>query len=611
MILPSAEEYVKIISEKAPGTLATLHHYRFLTRAEDNKLLTEKSRRNIIFKAESNSKLYAIRFFLNDDHELFRRYHEVQNFLSTKQLSWKVPFEFLDEEYYPVIKMDWVDSYSFSEYVDLIINDTSLISQLQSKLISLSRELEANGIGHGNLNMKHVRVIKTGIEPVLKLIDYDSMYIPSFKEKDSLGAGTSSFQHPMRLSSDFSENIDRFSIWVFLTALEAFKIDPSLWTRAIEHGFDKSKQILFNYRDLAIPQQSRAFQIIRSYNNDVLNFYADKLTAFCTAKTLDIIEAPQFYSRNISYTPRREEGSLPDNSRIDKTPEPNKPFSKETEYLPLTQVAVLPEPKIQKPEPKIEKPEPKIEKAEPKIEKPEPKKEIPEPKINRPEPKIKLPEPTTILSTKKEVQNKIVEKEELVQWKAPAKPSKAIVTSAQKIKTRRFIFLVAIVSVLAIASIYFIKAQNSTEKIPNEPPAAVKNEVVPAEKKNTTKESVFTQTNITQFLFGLYQSYNKRNLSSILSNYSDNLDQYYDAGAMTKNKLSNIVQDLFIKPAYYECHPDIRTLQSEIKGDHCKLSIAVTETIQADQRSKRENYSSKIEYVVDKSFKILSEKNIE
>ena len=606
MIIPSAEEYLKIISEKAPGALATLHHHRFLTGKDDNKFLTEKSRRNIVFKAEHNSRLYAIRFFLNDDHELFRRYHEVQNYLSSKQLSWKVPFEFLDEEYYPVIKMDWVDGYSFTDYVDLIINDTSLISQLQSKLISLSRDLEVNGIGHGNLNMKHVRVIKTGIEPVLKLIDYDSMYIPSFKGKDSLSAGTSSFQHPMRLSSDFSENIDRFSIWVFLTALEAFKVEPSLWTRAAEHGFDKSKQILFNYRDLAIPQQSRAFQIIHSYNNDELNFYADKLTAFCTAKTLDVIEAPQFYSKNISYTPRRDEGNLPDTMRIDKNPEISKPSSKEIEQLPLTQVAVLPEPKIQKPEPKIEK-------AEPKKLIPEPKVERPAPKVERPEPKIKLPEPTRILSTSQEGQKKIIENEELVQWKAPEKQSKATITSAQKIKTRRFVFLIAIVSVVAFASVFFIKAQNNnSEKIQNAAPATTKKENVQTEKQNPSKEeSVFNQTNLTQFLFGLYQSYNNRNLSSILSNYSENLDQYYDAGAITKNKLSGVINDLFIKPAYYECQPDIRTLRSEILGSNCKLSIAVTETIRADRRSKKENYSSKIEYVVDKSFKILSEKNIE
>jgi len=129
--------------------------------------------------------------------------------------------------------------------------------------------------------------------------------------------------------------------------------------------------------------------------------------------------------------------------------------------------------------------------------------------------------------------------------------------------------------------------------------------------KPAVQDAVFTTTNITQFLFGLYQSYNKRDLPAILSNYNDNLNQYYDAGAVTKNKLGDIIHDLFIKPAYYECHPDIRTLQSTVLGDSCKLSIAVTETIKANRRSKKEDYSSKIEYTIDRSFKILSEKNVE
>ena len=227
MKLPSAEEYLQIVSKKTPGSLATLHNYRFLLKEDGKTLFCEESRHAIVFKAEYNSKVYAIRFFLHDDPELFRRYNQIQNYLAAKPFSWKVPVEFLEEEYYPVAKMDWVDGLSFTEYFDSIIRDPSLIGQLQSKLLSLSRNLEKNGIGHGNLNVKNIRFVKQGQDYVLKLIDYDSMYIPSFEGKDSLSSGTSSFQHPMRLASDFSETIDRFSFWVFITALEAFKTDAS------------------------------------------------------------------------------------------------------------------------------------------------------------------------------------------------------------------------------------------------------------------------------------------------------------------------------------------------------------------------------------------------
>jgi hypothetical protein len=80
---------------------------------------------------------------------------------------------------------------------------------------------------------------------------------------------------------------------------------------------------------------------------------------------------------------------------------------------------------------------------------------------------------------------------------------------------------------------------------------------------------------------------------------------------MSKNKLSDLVKNLFIKPTYYECHPDLTTLKFNALGDSCKLSILINETIKADKISKTENYSSKIEYTVDTSFRIMAEKNIE
>src|SRR4051812_48492058 len=144
MNLPSADEYVKIIERKAPGSLAMLHNHRFILNEDGKTYLYKKGRHTIVFKTEYNSRLYAVRFFLYDDPELFERCHQIQNYLSSKSLPWKIPFEFLDKEYYPVVQMDWIDSLSFSEYLDHIITNPSLLSKLQLTLISLSHSLEQN-----------------------------------------------------------------------------------------------------------------------------------------------------------------------------------------------------------------------------------------------------------------------------------------------------------------------------------------------------------------------------------------------------------------------------------------------------------------------------------
>ncbi|HEY6956849.1 MAG TPA: hypothetical protein VI385_16470, partial [Flavisolibacter sp.] len=325
MKLPSAEEFIEIVRKKDARGLAGLYNYEFVSTADGNPWY-HKSRRAIVFKAENNARFFAVRFFLDDDEQLFRRYHEVERYLESIDVSWKTSLVFLDEEYYPSTRMDWVDGYSLGEYIDLIISQPLLISQLQSKLVSLYQSLEQNGVGHGNLNLHNIRLTNESKDHTIKLIDYDSMFVPAFREKDSLSAGTSSFQHPMRLSSDFNETIDRFSIWVLLTALEAFKIDSSLWTKAEQYGYDKSKQVLFNYRDLAMPQQSRAFQICRKYNNEALNFYAENLANFCVSKTLQNIEVPHLYhSRPPVITPAKQVAPPP----VVKVPEVKKEVKQE------------------------------------------------------------------------------------------------------------------------------------------------------------------------------------------------------------------------------------------------------------------------------------------
>jgi hypothetical protein len=554
MKLPSAEEYLQIIDKKVPGTLSTLYNHQFILNEDGKTYLNKTSRNIIVFKTENRSKFYAVRFFLNDDAELFRRYHQIQDYFTPKSLSWYVPFRFMDEEYYPAIVMDWIDSLSFTEYLDIIIDEPARISRLQQELISLSGDLEKNGVAHGNLNMKHIRFIKGGQEDVLKLIDYDSMFIPAFEEKDSFSSGTAGFQHPMRLASDFSETIDRFSFWVFLTALEAFKIDPSLWKNAREHGFNKEEQILFTYRDIVFPQQSATFQTLRRYNHPALNFYCDTLIGFCNSVSLGEIETPKLYQE-------RNPDSV------------NKNHSNSKEPLEIRN-------------------EVSIKEKEPTLVDVAAKKTV-----------ILIEKPITIKEENGNsgliARERIRKKEQDQEIYVPAKRNR-----------KKPVAAIMLIAILVLSAVVYL-AWNNRSKKTNTVLATSKQTPQLQRPSQKKEETVFTSANITQFLFQLYQSYNKRELSSILSNYADSVSQYYDAGAMQKNKLSDVLRNLFIKPVYYECHPDLTTLEFNPQTDSCKLTISINETIKADRRSKTENYSSKIEYILDTSFKIMAEKNIE
>lgn len=547
MKLPSADEYIQIISKKTED-LPSLHNYHFHFDENGKTLFYKKSRSVIVFKAEHNSQAYAIRFFLNDDPEFFKRYQQAQDYLEQKSFSWKVPFTFSGEGYNPMVKMDWIESLSLTEYLDLIIKNPIHIAGLQSKLVALHRELEGNGIAHSNLNMKHIRFVKRGQDHDLKLIDYDSMYLPVFKEKDSFTTGMPGFQHPMRLSSDFSETIDRFSFWIFITALEAFKANPSLWQNAKQIGFNKEGQILFTYKDLASPKQSEVFRLLKQHPNNALKFYTEKLLEFCSSSSLESIEAPVLYDEKDLRTGRNES--------IYTIKEINKPALQKKDVQP----AIISEKPITPVDPPLV-----------------PKKQ----------------------DGKKEAEKNHPEE---------SKAQESVFTT-NKVKTKKPIATSIIIALLLVLfGAYFVWAGYLKK---NDNKAAITNNPIPQIQKTPEEKVFFTSSNISQFLFQLYQSYNKRDLSSILESYADNVNPYYDAGTVTKNQLGTIIRDLFIKPAYYECNPDLKTLQFNTKGNICKLSVTVHETIKTNGRSKTENYSSKIEYMVDTTFKIQSEKNIE
>jgi hypothetical protein len=561
MKLPSAEEYIDIVRERAFGSLATLNHYRFLVSEDGKTFFFKRGRNSIVFKTEYQSKSYAVRFFLNDDPELFARYVQVQRFLNSISAGWAVPFDFLDKEFYPAMKMNWVDSLSFPEYLDSKITHPFRISRLQAKLVALSQELENGGIAHGNLNLHHIRFVKEGEDYAIRLIDYDAMFIPSFKGKDSLSVGTSGFQHPMRLASDYDATVDRFSFWVFLTALEAFKLNASLWMKSRENGFDKSEELLFNFRDFAHPHQSRAFQILDDCQSEALRFYTEKLKSFCIAKSLNEIEAPVLYGEKVTTAPKNE--------AVAKTVSAT---DRDEIKIKESHIATLPQ------------------------------------------------EQKHINATKKITKQNTIpqEKSEIFHEPPPVETveQESFFPKRRNRGAKVFGIIAAIIIPLAAGAYFLWKNQSSV--MGSQPLTLPAEKTISSSETNqaidkdaiTTNEVVFSEASVTQFLSGLYDSYNRRNLSSILSNYADTVNQYYDANNVSKNRLKGIIENLFIKPASYKCTPDFTTLQLEPTGNICKAIVSLKETIQLNKRSAKEDYSSRIEYTIDKSFNIIAEQRM-
>src|SRR5690606_13181464 len=115
----------------------------------------------------------------------------------------------------------------------------------------------------------------------IKLIDYDGMYVPPLDNHKSFENGRSEFQHPKRTLNHFNSEIDRFSIWVIITALEALKYDKALWDEVMQGGYNTLDNFLFIAQDFLNPSDSKLFERLDKVNSDSLNFYVNKIKEFC------------------------------------------------------------------------------------------------------------------------------------------------------------------------------------------------------------------------------------------------------------------------------------------------------------------------------------------
>lgn len=304
--MPSISDYSKLIMKEGGHAFRSLKGAEFIpSRIVPFKIMPFGSGSfAAVFKAKVGGNLYAIRCFLNDSGDKIERYRKITNYLKPIRKGWKVGFDlledeiFIDRDYLPVLKMQWVPGMHLNEYVTQILNDFSALSVLQVKLLLLIKSLEYHHIGHGDLQHGNILVVEEGRNIQLKLIDYDAMFIPELKNLGGIETGMKEYQHPRRTKKDFNEKIDRFSIWVMLTAIEAVKYDKSLWQSEVHGGYNTEVNFLFQGKDFLRPNESRLFRQLLKMPQASVQYYTERLKAFCI-QTVDAVDFPQLFNSTV------------------------------------------------------------------------------------------------------------------------------------------------------------------------------------------------------------------------------------------------------------------------------------------------------------------------
>lgn len=222
---------------------------------------------------------YAVKCFLSDVPNQQRRYAAISEALEQLDLPWTVDFTYQPEgilvhgERYPALKMQWAEGLGLNRFVAEHLDEPASIRAVARSWADLCADLESVGIAHGDFQHGNIRV-DLDHDPPLRLVDYDTMYVPSLDGATSAEMGHRNYQHPDRTDRDFHAALDRFSALAIYTALRASAEHPDLWAR-----YDTGENLLFRDQDYYAPSTSPLFRELKE--SEALGSLARALERAC------------------------------------------------------------------------------------------------------------------------------------------------------------------------------------------------------------------------------------------------------------------------------------------------------------------------------------------
>jgi hypothetical protein len=232
---------------------------------------------------------WAVKCFTRQVPGLQERYSAVSRHLFQASLPFTVDFQFLDKgirvrnQWYPILKMRWVEGFLFNEFVRDNLDKPALLQALQQIWVRLARRLRDAKIAHCDLQHGNVLLVPGSKAAALavKLIDYDGMWVPALAQSKSGEVGHPNYQHPERLrEGTYDLEVDRFPFLVTATALRALTVaGRTLWDR-----YDNGDNFLFKETDLQAPEESQLFHELGSVADPMLQTLLVPLREACRAR---------------------------------------------------------------------------------------------------------------------------------------------------------------------------------------------------------------------------------------------------------------------------------------------------------------------------------------
>ena len=211
-----------------------------------------------VYPVSVGSGTFAVRCFTREVSDQQARYGELSNYLLNVLPPSFVHFEYVERgirlrgDWYPIVKMEWVDGELLSRFVESRLNQPDTLRRIAAQWRGgPTASLRGLRIAHNDLQHGNVMAQKDGS---IRLVDYDGMFLPKFRGERSPELGHKNYQHPERTSEHYDENVDNFPSLVIYLSLLGIASDPGLW------DFHDEDNLIFTRNDYADPGQSETLQ---------------------------------------------------------------------------------------------------------------------------------------------------------------------------------------------------------------------------------------------------------------------------------------------------------------------------------------------------------------
>lgn len=241
---------------------------------------------SIVFPVNTPRRKWAFRCWHSEIGSMRERLQKVFAFINPLKSKYICESIYCEEgievegKVFPTTRMEWVEGDTINLFVKKNAHHKTELLQLADEFLKMVDFLHVHHIAHGDLQHGNI-IVKDSRH--LKLVDYDSFFVPGLEGKPVILIGVDDFQHPRRKEQKTtSEKLDYFSELVIYLAILAVAHDPTMVER-----FPIADKMLFKVEDWGDFEHSEIYAALKAIGVDDITILTDILAGYLKKDSIE------------------------------------------------------------------------------------------------------------------------------------------------------------------------------------------------------------------------------------------------------------------------------------------------------------------------------------